>query len=422
MYDRALSGEAFNLEIQIGKGTETTYHELSFNPISDAEDAVVGCSVYRRDITDRIMTYKQLAGSKANLQEAQQIANFGNWNWDMNANNITWSDHLYRVFGQEPQTFEATYESLMEIIHPEDRDAFNADVENSIDNREPHDIVHRIVMEDGSIRFVHQKGKVFYDAEEKPYRMAGTTQDVTLMETAKHRIQKQYNELQNFVYVISHNVRSPIATLLGLVDLLKMEHGETDDIINNIGLTMDALDTTIKDLNHALTLKNTSKESFTEIELEGVMDEIERLLAGEIKNCDAVVETDFSEVSKVLSIKSYVSNILYNLVLNALVYRAEERKPLIKVSSSLNAIAAIEITVSDNGAGMDLSRPERRKKIFDMYSRLSSASGGERAGPLFGQDPSGCLGRYHKCRKRSSEGLCIYHRAALHKLIGTESP
>lgn len=379
-YDRAFSGKSFYLEIEVDKGNETTYHELSFNPIFDKDRLVLGCSVYRRDITERKKAHQELEQSERFLQEAQKIANFGNWNWDMVRNKITWSDQLYRVFGQEPQEFEATYETLMEIIHPDDREAFNTDVENCITNKDMHDIVHRIVMKDGSIRFVHQKGTAFYDKEGKPYRMAGTTQDVTQIETGKQRIQRQYNELQNFVYVISHNVRSPIAMLLGLVDLLKIQYGDSDELITNIGHTMDALDTTIKDLNHALSLKNTSKESFTEVDLQEVMGEIERLLSGEIKNCGAAIKIDFSRAPKVLGIKSYVSNILYNLVLNALVYRAEERPPLINISSRLNSIKVVEIEVADNGAGMDLNKKERRKKIFDMYGRLSSATSGKGLG------------------------------------------
>ncbi|WP_166521950.1 PAS domain-containing protein [Flagellimonas ochracea] len=381
LYDRVFSGEEFQTESKSQNGDGTPrYHELSFHPIVDTEGKVRGCSVYRRDITGRVQTYQELQQSERYLKEAQEIANLGHWNWDMVKDKITWSDQLYKVFGQDPETFEANYEGLMGIIHPEDREAFNADVENCIKNKVLHDIVHRIVLIDGSIRFVHQKGKAFYNAKGEPYRMAGTTQDVTFIERAKRRIQRQYDELQHFVYVISHNIRSPIATLQGLVALFDLDKGMRERAIADIGTMVETLDTTVRDLNHALTLRDISKETFVPVDLEEIMADVEKLLAGDIAEAGATVERDLSGAPRLYGIKSYFSNILYNLVLNAIKYRSTERRPHVRVVSRSTVEGGFEIRVLDNGLGMDLSKREKKEKIFDMYGRFSRDTEGKGLG------------------------------------------
>lgn len=380
LYDRALSGKSFQTDFEITHNGTTCHHELSFHPVYGKEGNIVGCSIFRRDVTERVETYRKLRKSEAFLREAQEIANMGHWNWEIGPNLISWSEHLYKVFGQDPTSFETTYESLMGLIHPGDREAFTYDVENAIENRELHDIVHRIVLADGSIRYVHQKGRAHYDENGNAVRMAGTTQDVTLLENAKRRNLEQYNELQNFVYIISHNIRNPIATLQSLVELIEPGNEEMNKgIIPHIGATVDALDRTIRDLNHALSLKEVSEDTFVEVELDAVLKDILLLLARDIVDSGATIENDFTRAKMAIGIRSYFTNILYNLVLNAIAYRAEGRKPHVVVLSRPTATGGAEITVSDNGSGMLLT-PERRKKIFDMYGRLSGRTKGRGLG------------------------------------------
>ena len=201
----------------------------------------------------------------------------------MASNRIYWSDQLYKVFGQDPETFRPDYGSLLEIVHPDDREAFTEDVDNCIENGTPHDIVHRIVMGDGSVRYVHERGRAHYH-NDRPVRMVGTTQDVTDLENARLRNLRQYNELENFVHIISHNVRSPISTLQGLVDVLEPGNAASNaEIIGYIGTTVDALDRTIMDLNHALSLKDISEDTFGEVDLEDVVNDIEHLLVRDIR-------------------------------------------------------------------------------------------------------------------------------------------
>jgi len=380
LYEKALSGESFETDFKSSENGQTSYFELSFHPIYDKSGSVSGCSVFRKNITPRVEMYRELQNKERYLKEAQEIANVGHWNWDMLKDEIQWSDQLYKVFGLDPETFEANYEGLMDSIHPEDQEAFGISIENCLTNNDPHDIVHRIIMPDSSIRYVHQKGKAYLLDDETPARMAGTIQDVTQLEEARQQNIRQYNELQNFVYIISHNVRAPIATLQSLVDMIEPGNEALNaEIIPSIETTVNTLDQTIKDLNYSLSLKNIQESTFEEVELRKVLRDIEHLLAIQIDASRANIEYNLSGAPKAKGIKSYFTNILFNLVMNSIDYKADDRPPHIKITSQSSLPGGMEIIVADNGMGIDLNE-ERRKRIFDMYGRLSGTSDGRGMG------------------------------------------
>ncbi|TMM56645.1 hypothetical protein FEE95_09070 [Maribacter algarum] len=380
LYEKALAGESFETDFKLNGDDRTQYFELSFHPIYDKNKAVSGCSVFRKNITLRVEMYRELEKKEGFLKEAQEIANIGHWNWNMVTDEIQWSDQLYKVFGLDYQTFEANYEGLMNVIHPEDQEAFGVSVENCLTKKDLLDIVHRIVMPDGSIRYVHQKGKAYFLEDETPSRMAGTIQDVTQLEEARQQNIRQYNELQNFVYIISHNVRAPIATLQSLVDIIEPGNESLNaEILPSIETTVETLDRTIKDLNYSLALKNIQEKNFEEVDLRKVFRDIEHLLAIHIDASKATIEYNLSKAPKVKGIKSYFTNILFNLVMNSIDYKAEDRPLHIKITSQSNSQEGMEIIVADNGKGMDLNS-EKRKRIFDMYGRLSGTSNGRGMG------------------------------------------
>jgi len=164
--ERALNETATKLNHILEENGDSLVHEFSFQPYMDGSGNVIGCCIWQKDITEEVNNNQKIKEGETKYREAQKLANVGHWNWDMLKNEITWSDQLYRIFGQIPGEFKANFESLMAIIHPEDRGAFKEDVDNSIANNVLHDIVHRIIVNDGEIRYVHHKGNVYYDEED----------------------------------------------------------------------------------------------------------------------------------------------------------------------------------------------------------------------------------------------------------------
>ncbi len=148
-----------------------------------------------QDITEQRRVEFELKEKARLLEEAQKIAKLGNWQWDMIKDEITWSDLNYEVFGM-PKSFKPNFEDLNAIIHPDDRQPFQKDVETAIAENRDHDFVHRIVLKEGKeIRYIHERGKVFYNEDGKPIRMAGTSQDVTAANEKEAKLEAQKTEL-----------------------------------------------------------------------------------------------------------------------------------------------------------------------------------------------------------------------------------
>jgi diguanylate cyclase (GGDEF)-like protein/PAS domain S-box-containing protein len=127
--------------------------------------------------------------SKARLIEAQRIAHLGNWDWDIEKNELSWSDEIYRIFGFSPQEFGGSYEAFLNIIHPEDREFVKQSINEALSGKRPYSIDHRIVLPDGTIRIVHEQGEVTHDKPGKPIHMVGTVQDITERKQMEEKLQ-----------------------------------------------------------------------------------------------------------------------------------------------------------------------------------------------------------------------------------------
>lgn len=141
---------------------------------------------------------QEVAQRIASLTEAQRIAHLGNWKWDIAEDQLTWSDEIYRIFGLAPQQFGANYAAFMHAVHPDDRLYVERQVRESLKQKIPYNIDHRILRPDGSIRYVRERGEVFCGPDGQPVSILGTVHDVTerwLIEAALLESEKRFRNL-----------------------------------------------------------------------------------------------------------------------------------------------------------------------------------------------------------------------------------
>jgi PAS domain S-box-containing protein len=120
-----------------------------------------------------------LESSQARLAEAQQLAHLGSWEWDIAADALTWSDELYRIYGVDRGSFDATYEGFLQCVHPADRARVDSVVRNALEDRSEFEFEHRIVRPGGEVRTLHARGGTVTNEQGHPIRMLGTGLDVT---------------------------------------------------------------------------------------------------------------------------------------------------------------------------------------------------------------------------------------------------
>jgi formate hydrogenlyase transcriptional activator len=157
----------------------------------------IGDRASNRDITARKMVEVELIKSQRRLTEAQRIAHLGNWDWNIETNELFWSEEIYNIFGLDSGNFGATYEAFLQSVHPDDRKALTQAVDMALADPSYHyNIDHRVIRPDGAECIVHERGQVFFSPEGKPVRMIGTAQDITKSKQMEKILEMQLEEIQ----------------------------------------------------------------------------------------------------------------------------------------------------------------------------------------------------------------------------------
>jgi PAS domain S-box-containing protein len=150
-----------------------------------------------QDITDRKRAEaerealsRDLQESKAWLEEAQQVSHVGYWVWDLQTNNLNFSDENYRIFGLTPEEGAIDLDKVREMIHPDDREMVFRTAEQAVSSGLRADCEHRLFRPNGEMRIVHSLGDLKKDLSGRPYQMFGTTQDITERKSAEKALQQ----------------------------------------------------------------------------------------------------------------------------------------------------------------------------------------------------------------------------------------
>jgi len=165
-----------------------------------------------------------LARSKDSLNEAQRIAQVGSWELDLLSNRLVWSDEIFRIFEIDQTRFGATYEAFLAAIHPEDRATVKDAYSQSLQTRQPYDICHRLLLPDGRVKHVHEKGETRFDPEGKPIRSVGTVQDIT----QRHQAELALRDSEETFKKLFADSSDPILLVNGAGVFVECNHAALD--------------------------------------------------------------------------------------------------------------------------------------------------------------------------------------------------
>jgi len=198
--------------------------------------------------------------------------------------------------------------------------------------------------------------------------------------TMLNELMKRNKDLEQFAYIVSHNLRAPVANIIGASSALSEEGLSTDDreiLSNGISVSIIKLDEVVKDLNLILQVKGGINEVKEIVHFPELVYDIKNSIKNLIDGDDIEIRYDFSEIDKFLSLKAYLYSIFFNLISNSVKYRRQDIHSIIKIKSHLRK-NKIELIFTDNGMGIDLQK--KGEQVFGLYKRFHTNTEGRGMG------------------------------------------
>lgn len=324
---------------------------------------------------------------KESTTQSEMISQLGNWIWHIESDTFEFSDNLFRLLGEVPQSFEPTLHNFMSFVHPEDLDKFTEQMTKMMEQHDLPFTHYRIIRKNGQIRHFKSYGKILIDSE--GYRkLLGTTADISdeienyrLIEERNLELERNNKELASFNYVASHDLQEPLRKIQTFIS--RLEEKERDKLSNNGKLYIDRIKSSsgrmrslIDDLLQ-FSRTNKSEESFEDANLNFLLETAKHDLAEIINDKRAVISSDKMPSMKVIPFQ--IKQLFLNLISNSLKYSRENVNPVIRITYSQTDASFLPklkyskfksyhtITVQDNGIGFEQSYADQ---IFILFNRL----------------------------------------------------
>lgn len=355
------------------------------------------------EVDQRKKAEEQLRINNQLLNEAQEIALIGHWQWDVKANKILWSNMTYKIYGMSrEENGEIDYELYLSRIHPEDKGYTQGSIIKAFEDKKFHEFYHRLIV-NGEVKTVHSKGELVVNDAGEVIQMIGTVQDVTEQKKVEEELLSKTQALENsnielekFASIASHDLQEPLRKIITFSGMLEKDYKDAlgdkgnmyIDKITSASERMQKLISDILDFSRIADTHSFNKTDLRQV-LKQVLSDMEVLIA----NTGAIIEV--GELPIIEANFTQLCQLFQNLISNAIKFGKEGVAPTIQIHSeiikgtglsSTHLLAAqyykfsvlsdprywdnetfCRIYVTDNGIGFDESYID---KIFMLFQRL----------------------------------------------------
>ncbi|QKJ29479.1 PAS domain-containing sensor histidine kinase [Mucilaginibacter mali] len=390
---------------------EDYYAPLNFWEESHIYPTPQGLSVFIRDITERKLAEASLLQSESNLRSVFENSEHAIILFDIQGIVVSFNHNASELAALHFHKELKAGLSAFYYSSPERKD----DVLKMIESlKEKSSITYEV-----SYPLPHNQ-TVWYEVrwvsvlnnEKQPSGIILTLKNITekkMADLERDRMTadliQRNKDLEQFTYIISHNLRAPVANIMGLADIMQLngvdgdsENGQALDALTE---SVGNLDKVIIDLNNILQVNNAANETLEMVSLPRLVDEVKTAIADLVVKNRAKISCDFSGISEMMSLKGYMYSIFQNLIVNSIKYKRAGADPLIGISTRLDGSKAC-ICFKDNGRGIDLLRYGRH--LFGLYKRFDVSVEGKGMGLFMVKMQVERLGGKIKVKSNLDEG------------------
>ncbi|MEO7768392.1 MAG: PAS domain-containing sensor histidine kinase, partial [Ferruginibacter sp.] len=335
---------------------------------------IEGIFFFAVNVTEQVLSRKKIEESERQYRRIVETAQEGIWIIDKNNRTTFANKKLCEIVGYSPEEMIGKENTF--FMDQEGREIAAAAVNSSVfGTNKKMDI--SLLTRDGKKVWVTLAGSTILDQEGQYDSGLAMVTDITELKFAETERVKMVtdlmlrnNDLEQFAYIVSHNLRAPIANILGASNVLNeaVLTSEKKRALNQgLSDSVTKLDEVIKDLNHILQVKGGINEIKEMVLFSKLVEDIKISIKNLIDKNDVEIEYDFSQMDELLTLKSYLYSIFYNLISNSIKYRRQNVPCKIEIKShySKNTVALV---FADNGMGIDLQK--KGDQVFGLYKRF----------------------------------------------------
>ena len=359
----------------------TIWLETSKIPLTKSDGKIYGVLGIYQDITPRKQMEEELTERKQIYAVAEKIAHIGSWHWNIEMNDIVWSDEVYRIFGYQPNDIKPDIEIFMSHIHKDDQAMVENELKQAVEDEQAiYDFEHRYIRLDGREGVLHEQGQVYRDDEGKAVSMIGTSHDVTEIKMAEQALITARDEAEEasrakslFLSNMSHELRTPLHGILSYADFGVEKSGSIDiekvkKYFSRIRSSGERLKILLDDLLDISKLEAGKMELFYAKEnIQEIINECVLEQKALLKSKDIKIRFNFKKDAVFIDCdKNRIGQVIMNLLSNAIKFSPDDTEITFTVDKddSEQQLDLIRISVLDQGIGVDESEKEA---IFDKF-------------------------------------------------------
>ena len=359
-----------------GQSGEVKYIQCEMGIIRDDGGRILLVNGITRDVTENINAGELLQKSEANLRAIFENADTGYALLDYAYNIISFNQPINNFALDELGKELSEGTNAIEYFSVEAQDKVRELLDSAIKGI-PVNYEIPYPREDGSNKWYYVGFHPVYSHDKSVLGVIISQTDITTRKTfelqekriAAELIQRN-NDLEQFTYIVSHNLRSPVANIMGISDALQSDGLEPHDkeyLMNGLVASIKNLDSIINDLNVITQMKQALNEKKEVAHFARIVEDVSLSLKNMTENKFVHIHCNFDEVEGMMTVKSYLHSIFYNLISNSIKYRQPGIPLLIKICSR-KLKRGLELVFSDNGIGIDLQR--KGNQVFGLYKRF----------------------------------------------------